>query len=145
MGPGTAASQKRPRHPIESNNSQYETLDNAKPMPQDICKMQPIRPRDRAGQDSMAKLAPAGHSAPIPTPRMARTMNRNVKLGENPAMKLQAENHKTASISGGLRPIRSPSQPAPTAPGRRSHSVRVRTAATAVTETPNSLAIGTIM
>jgi hypothetical protein len=48
------------------------------------------------------------------------------------------------SISGVLRPIRSASQPAPTPPMKRSHNVTVITAATAVVETLNSFAIGTM-
>jgi len=60
-------------------------------------------------------------------------------------MKLQAENHRIDSISGSLRPARSASQPEPTAPGKRNHSVRVRTEATAVTETLNSFAMGTMI
>src|SRR6516164_10795959 len=120
-------------------------LESAKPRPQDPCKTAPIRPRERAGHDSMARAAPAGHSAPMPTPSAARTTNRNVKLGEKPAMKLQAENHMMESIRGVLRPIRSASQPEAVAPTRRNQRVKVSTAATAVTETPNSLAIGNIM
>src|SRR6516165_11322392 len=116
-------------------------LESAKPRPQDPCKTAPIRPRERAGHDSMARAAPAGHSAPMPTPSAARTINRNVKFGEKPAIKLQAENHAMESIRGVLRPIRSASQPEAVAPTKRNQSVKVSTDATAVTETPNSLAI----
>src|SRR5580704_14070026 len=119
-------------------------LASAKPRGNAPCRTPPIRPRERAGHDSIARLAPAGHSAPIPMPSAARTTNRNVKLGENPATKLHTENHSTESISGVFRPTLSASQPEPMAPTRRSQSVSVSTEATAVTETPNSLAIGTI-
>src|SRR5262245_35883629 len=106
--------------------------------------MPPIRPRDRAGQDSIARLAPAGYSAPMPMPRAERTTSRKVKFGENPAMKLQTENQRIDSIRGAFRPMRSESQPEPIAPTRRSHTVKVSTAATAVTDTPNSSAIATM-
>src|SRR5438067_8744052 len=102
-------------------------------------------PRDRAGQDSMARAAPAGHSAPMPMPSSARKRNRNQKLGAKPAMKLQSEYHAIEIISGVLRPTRSASQPDPHAPTRRIHSVIVKTAVTSVKETPNSLAIGTMI
>src|SRR5213082_2576853 len=60
-------------------------------------------PRDRAGQDSMARAAPAGHSAPMPMPSSARKRNRNQKLGAKPAMKLQSEYH---AIDEPARPAR---------------------------------------
>jgi hypothetical protein len=70
------------------------------------------RPRPApTGQDSIVNDAPAGHSAPIPMPRRARTKNRNAKFGENPAMKLQIENHRMKIISGIFRPTRSANQP----------------------------------
>src|SRR6516165_4223063 len=109
-------SQRRPRQPIESNNNEYAALESAKPIGQQPCIRAPIRPRERAGHDSIARVAPAGHSAPIPIPSNARTANRKVKLGEKPAMKLQTENHKIDSIRGSLRPTRSPSHPEPMAP-----------------------------
>ena len=87
-----------------------------------------IRPRERAGHDSIARAAPAGHSAPIPIPKMARTINKKVKLGEKPAMKLQAEYQRIESMSGVLRPTRSASQPDAIAPARRNQSVNVITA-----------------
>src|SRR6516164_5517157 len=104
-----------------------------------------MKPRERAGQDSMASAAPAGHSAPMPMPRRARKKNKNAKLGENPAMKLHSEYQRMEIISGAFRPIRSAIQPAAVAPTKRSHSVMVNTAATAVKGTSNSLAIGTMM
>src|SRR6516162_11945805 len=137
--------QSSPRQPTSSYSSQYAVLESANPIPQDPCITAPIRPRERAGHDSIASVAPAGHSAPMPIPSTARTTNRNVKLGENPAMKLHAENHRIEIISGSLRPARSASQPEATAPTRRSHSVIVSTDATAVTDTPNSSAIGTMI
>ena len=82
-----------------------------------------MKPRERAGQDSMASAAPAGHSAPMPMPSSARKNSRKAKVGEKPAMKLQIEYHRMEIISGALRPMRSPSQPAAVAPTRRSHSV----------------------
>src|SRR5271154_718416 len=138
-------SQRRPRQPIESNNKKYAVLESAKPIGQHPCITAPIKPRERAGHDSIARVAPAGHSAPMPIPSAARTTNRKVKFGEKPAMKLQIENDRIESISGTLRPARSPSQPDPTAPTRRSQSVTVSTDATAVTDTSNSSAIGTMM
>jgi hypothetical protein len=78
-------------------------------------------------------------------PRAARTTNKNVKFGEKPAMKLQIEYHRIDSINGVLRPMRSASQPEATAPTRRIQIVSASTAATAVMDTSNSLAIGTIM
>src|SRR6516225_1568766 len=104
-----------------------------------------MKPRERAGQDSMARAAPAGHSAPIPMPSSARKRNKNAKVGEKPAMKLQSEDQAMEIISGVFRPIRSAIQPAAVAPTRRSHNVIVITAATAVKETSNSLAIGTMI
>jgi hypothetical protein len=101
-----------------------------------------MRPRERAGHNSMARLAPTGHSAPMPMPSAARAIMRNVKLGEKPATKLQIEYQRMESISGVLRPMRSASQPEATAPIKRIQMVTASTAATAVTETPNSPAIG---
>src|SRR6266481_9278073 len=91
-----------------------------------------MNPRDRAGQDSIASAAPAGHSAPIPMPSSARKKNRKAKVGEKPAMKLQSEYQRMEIISGALRPIRSAIQPAAVAPTRRIHRVIVNTAVTAV-------------
>src|SRR5256885_12222338 len=100
-----------------------------------------MKPRERAGQDSMASAAPAGHSAPMPMPSSARKKNRNAKVGEKPAMKLQSEYHRMEIISGALRPIRSAIQPAAVAPSKRIQRVMVKTAVTAVKGTSNSLAI----
>src|SRR2546423_11201053 len=111
-------------------------------MPHEPCSSPPINPRERAGQVSIAKAAPAGHSAPMPMPKRARNTAKNRKLGENPAMKFASEYHKIEIISGVLRPMRSASQPDATAPTSRSHSVIVRTIATSVVGTPNSSAIG---
>src|SRR5215813_3162953 len=107
--------------------------------------MELINPRDRAGHDSIASEAPAGHSAPMPMPSAARKKNRNVKFGEKPAMKLQAEYQGMEIINGAFRPTRSDIQPEAVAPTRRIHSVTVNTAATAVSGTPNSCEIGTMM
>src|SRR4051812_40934360 len=104
-----------------------------------------MKPRERIGQLSIAREAPTGHSAPMPMPSSARKKNRKAKLGEKPAMKLHAENQAIEIISGFLRPIRSASQPAPVAPTRRNHKVTVKTAVTAVSGTPNSCAIGSMM
>ncbi len=71
----------------------------------------------------------------MPMPSSARNSNRNQKLGENPAMKLQIEYHRIEIISGVLRPIRSASQPEAVAPTRRIHKVIVKTTATAVSGT----------
>src|SRR5882672_6469299 len=104
-----------------------------------------MKPRERVGHDSMASAAPAGHSAPIPMPSSARKKNKNAKVGEKPAIKLQSEYQRMEIISGALRPIRSAIQPAAVAPTRRIHRVMVNTAVTAVSGTSNSLAIGTMM
>ena len=104
-----------------------------------------MKPRERVGQDSIASAAPAGHSAPMPMPSSARKKNRNAKVGEKPAMKLQIEYHRIEIISGVLRPTRSASQPDAVAPTSRSHSVSVKTAVTSVSGTLNSLAIGTMI
>src|SRR5215467_8712367 len=104
-----------------------------------------MNPRERTGHDSIASDAPAGHSAPMPMPSSARKKNRKAKLGENPAMKLHIEYHRMEIISGVLRPTRSASQPDAVAPTRRSQSVTVNTAATSVSGTLNSLAIGTMI
>src|SRR6202049_4481209 len=98
-----------------------------------------MKPREREGQDFIARAAPAGHSAPIPIPSSARKKNRNAKVGEKPAMKLQSEYQRMDIISGAFRPIRSAIQPAAVAPTRRSHNVMVNTTATAVKGTSNSL------
>src|SRR5262249_19822685 len=104
-----------------------------------------MMPRERAGQDSMARAAPAGHSAPMPMPRRARKTKRNRKVGEKPAMKLQSEYQRIEIMSGALRPTRSASHPEAHAPTSRIHSVMVSTNATSVKGTPNSLETGTMM
>src|SRR5215475_11050388 len=104
-----------------------------------------MNPRERAGQDSIASAAPAGHSAPMPMPSSARKKNRNANVGEKPAMKLHSEYHRIEIISGALRPIRSAIHPDAVAPTRRIHSVMVNTTVTAVKGTSNSLAIGTMI
>ena len=60
-------------------------------------------------------------------------------------MKLHIEYHRIEIISGGLRPIRSQSQPEADAPIRRIHKVSVKTAVTAVSGTWNSYEIGTMI
>src|SRR6516162_8535430 len=99
------------------------------------CKTPLMKPRERWGQVSIASAAPAGHSAPMPMPSNVRNINRNKKVGENPAMKLQIEYQKIEIISGVLRPIRSASQPEATAPMRRIHKVSVKTMATSAVDT----------
>ena len=77
---------------------------------------------------------------------MARQKNRKAKLGEKPAMKLQTEYQMIEIISGALRPMRSAiQQTAIVAPPRRIHNVTANTAVTAVSGTPNSLLIGSMM
>src|SRR5215470_11018239 len=109
------------------------------------CKTPLINPRERNGHCSIASAAPAGHSAPMPIPSNVRNTSRNMKVGENPAMKLQTEYQKIEIISGSLRPTRSASQPDATAPTSRIHKVSVKTIATSVVGTPNSSAIGLII
>ena len=94
------------------------TLDSRKPILHEPCSTPLMKPRERIGQVSIAKAAPAGHSAPMPMPSRVRKISRNTSVGENPAMKLQTEYQKIEIISGVLRPIRSASQPEPTAPTR---------------------------
>src|SRR5579864_7779123 len=103
-----------------------------------------MKPRERVGHDSMARAAPAGHSAPMPMPRSARNRNTRKKLGAMPAAKLQTEYQRIEIISGFFRPMRSASQPEPTAPTRRSQRVTVKTAVTATKGTPKYWEIGTI-
>src|SRR5215472_14371403 len=104
-----------------------------------------MKPRERVGHCSIANAAPAGHSAPMPIPRSARNTNRNMKVGEKPAMKLQTEYQRIEIISGILRPTRSASHPDAVAPTKRNQSVIAKTAVTSVRGTLNSLAIGTMI
>src|SRR6476620_11028771 len=104
-----------------------------------------MKPRERAGQVSIARAAPAGHSAPMPMPSSARKRNSRKKLGARPARKLQTEYQAIEIISGVVRPIRSASHPLAVAPKSRIHSVIVNTAATSDTGTSNSLAIGAMI
>src|SRR5215472_18729945 len=120
-------------------------LDNRKPRLPEACRTPLIKPRERTGQVSITSAAPTGHSAPMPMPSSARNSSKNHKVGENPAMKLLSEYHAIEIISGFLRPIRSASQPAPTAPTRRIHNVMVSTNATSASGTSNSFAIGTMI
>src|SRR6266850_3701337 len=120
-------------------------LDNRKPRLPEACRMPLIKPRERTGQLSMTSAAPTGHSAPMPMPNKARNSSRNHRVGEKPAMKLLREYQAIEIINGVLRPIRSASQPAPTAPTRRIHKVIVSTKATAASGTSNSWAIGTMI
>src|SRR6266566_6422514 len=106
------------------------------------CNTPLMKPRERIGHCSIARAAPAGHSAPMPMPSRVRKISRNRKVGEKPAMKLQIEYQKIEIISGVLRPIRSASQPEATAPTSRIHKVSVKTIVTSVVGTPNSSAIG---
>src|SRR5215831_5662271 len=110
-------------------------LANRNPRLHEPCKSPLIKPRERAGQDSIASAAPAGHSAPMPMPSSARNRKRNQNAGEKPAMKLQIEYHRIEIISGVLRPMRSASHPDPTAPTNRIHKVSVNTIATSVVGT----------
>src|SRR6516225_2471679 len=109
------------------------------------CRTPPINPRERCGQVSIARAAPAGHSAPMPMPKSARKRNRNQNAGEKPAIKLQTEYHAIEIIRGVLRPSRSASQPEAVAPTKRIHNVNVNTAVTAVSGTLNSCEIGSMI
>src|SRR5260370_39670288 len=109
------------------------------------CRPPLMKPGERIGQLSIAKAAPAGHSAPIKKPSAVRKTIRNSRSGENPAMKLQIEYPKIEIINGSLRPIRSASQPEATAPNRRANKVSDSTATTALSGTPNSCEIGTMI
>src|ERR1700722_13525130 len=79
----------------------------------------------------------------MPMPSRVRNTNRNRKVGEKPAMKLQIEYHRIEIISGARRPIRSAIHPAATAPTKRIHIVNDPTSTTRVRSALNSLAIGT--
>src|SRR5215472_5411135 len=114
-------------------------------MPHEPCSTPLMNARERIGHCSIASAAPAGHSAPMPKPSNARNKNRNQKAGEKPAIKLQIEYHRIEIISGMRRPTRSPSHPEQTAPTRRIHRVTVNTNATAVSGTPNSFEIGSMI
>ena len=81
----------------------------------------------------------------MPMPSSARNRNRNQNVGAKPATKLQTEYQAIEIISGVLRPTRSASQPEAQAPTRRIQRVMVNTAVTSVSETLNSLAIGTMI
>src|SRR4029453_1472267 len=85
-----------------------------------------MKPRERAGHDSIASAAPAGHSAPMPMPSSARKKNRKANVGEKPAMKLQSEYHKMEIMSGALRPMWSAIHPAAVAPRSRSQSATAK-------------------
>src|SRR5215831_5228271 len=104
-----------------------------------------MKPRERVGHCSIANAAPAGHSAPMPMPRSARNTNKNMKVGEKPAMKLQIEYQRMEIINGSFRPTRSASQPDAVAPTNRNQSVIANTAVTSVSGTLNSLAMGTMI
>src|SRR5213082_1904056 len=78
-------------------------------------------------------------------PSSARNRNRNQKLGEKPAMKLQIEYQRIEIISGNFRPARSASHPDAVAPTKRSHKVTVNTKVTSTSGTWNSFAIGTMI
>lgn len=55
-----------------------------------------MSPRERSGQDSMARAAPpAGHSAPMPNPSSVRMTSRKVNVGEKPAMNWHSEYQAT--------------------------------------------------
>src|SRR5579875_891684 len=105
-------------------------------MPSEPCRTPLMKPRERAGQLSIAKAAPTGHSAPKKKPNNARKKKRNVKLGAKPEMKLQNENPRIEIISGTLRPTRSANQPAAVAPTSRIHNKTVSMNAVAVRGTP---------
>src|ERR1700738_2191994 len=104
-----------------------------------------MKPRERIGHVSIARAAPAGHSAPMPMPSSARKRKSRKKLGARPARKLQTEYQAIEIISGVLRPMRSASHPLAVAPRSRIQRVIVSTAATSGTGTSNSLAIGAMI
>src|SRR5260370_23457190 len=131
-----------PRHPIESPNTPQITVESRSPILHEPCRTPLIKPRERIGHCSIARAAPAGHSAPMPMPSRVRNPSRTSKVGEKPAMKLQIEYQKIEIISGVLRPTRSASQPEATAPTSRIHNVRASIQATPLTGTLNSSAIG---
>src|SRR4051795_10421299 len=85
-------------------------------MPHEPCITAPMKPRERTGQVSIARAAPAGHSAPMPMPSKARKRNSRKKLGAKPARKLQTEYQAIEIISGVLRPMRAASPPLAGAP-----------------------------
>src|SRR6516165_2650394 len=99
-----------------------------------------MKPRERVGHCSIGNAEPAGHSGPKPIARSARNTNRNMNVGEKPAIKLQSEYQRIEIISGIFRPTRSASQPEAHAPTRRIHKVIVNTAVTSASGTLNSWA-----
>src|ERR1700741_4920603 len=99
------------------------------------CRTPLMKPRERCGQVSVARAAPAGHLAPMPMPSNVRKTNRNTKVGENPAMKLQIEYQKIEIISGVLRPMRAASHPETPPTPSRIHKVSVKTMATSAVDT----------
>src|ERR1700719_2814666 len=111
---------------MRTNRKPSASADTATPSPHEPCRTPLMKPRERAGQDSMARAAPAGHSAPIPMPSKARKKDRKQNVEENPAMKLHSEYQRMEIISGAFRPMRSAIQPAAVAPPRRSHRVMVK-------------------
>src|ERR1700751_1900096 len=96
------------------------------------CRTPLMKPRERCGQVSIASAAPAGHSAPMPMPKMVRNTSSHQKLGERPANRLHNENQAIEIIGVFWRPIRSASQPDAVAPTSRIHKVSVKTTATPV-------------
>src|SRR6266404_6414096 len=101
------------------------SLHDALPIPHEPCITAPMKPRERTGQVSIARAAPAGHSAPMPMPSSARKRKSKKKLGARPARKLQTEYQAIEIISGVLRPIRSASQPLAVALSSRIQRVTV--------------------
>ncbi len=81
----------------------------------------------------------------MPMPSKALATNRNVKVGESPAARLQKEYQRIEIISGARRPNRSANQPDAVAPPRRMTSVTEKTAVTSISGTPNSCAIGAMI
>jgi len=70
----------------------------------EACTTPLMNPRERCGHISIASAAPAGHSAPMPMPSNVRKINRNTKVGENPAMKLQTEIPENRDHQWGFAP-----------------------------------------
>jgi hypothetical protein len=79
-------------------------------------------------------------------PSNVRKINRNTKVGENPAMKLQTEIPENRDHQWGFAPDPIGEQTRPDGPPtNRIHKVSVKTMATSVVGTWNSSAIGLII
>ena len=92
-------------------------------------------PRLRAGQFSIASVAPEVHSAPMPKPNSVRSARIQPNDGAKAMAPSHTANQTSEIMSGNLRPQRSATEPAATPPTRRRSNVSVIELAVAVTPT----------